>query len=93
MAEIADDLYAKLEPWFELKVNEFSKQGYDNIHTEDIFRYFTNFSWKHSVPKHYYQQIQDIMKVTANHYFDFVALEAQVYKVTSLDEMNFDDFF
>lgn len=92
MSNISEKQYDQLKPWFKLKATEFNQLGYDNIQVDDIYRYFKEFSWKHTVPLHYYQQIRDIMKTTVNHYFDFVALEAQVYKVSSLDEINFDDF-
>lgn len=91
MSNISEKQYDQLKPWFKLKATEFNQLGYDNIQVDDIYRYFKEFSWKHTVPPHYYQQIRDIMKTTVNHYFDFVALEAQVYKVSSLDEINFDD--
>lgn len=87
------ELFTHLKPWLELKASEFSEYGYDSIHVDDLWRYFTEFRWKKAVPSHYYQQIKDIMDTTANQYFDFVALEAQVYKVTSLDDINFKEFF
>ena len=92
MPAISEKQYDQLEPWFKLKATEFNKLGYENIQVDDIYRYFKEFSWKNTVPPNYSQQIRDIIKTTVNHYFDFVALEAQVYKVSSLDEINFDDF-
>lgn len=74
--------YAKYEPWLKLKMQEFNQMGYHQINEEDLWKYVTNFCWKRIKPAHYYQQINDIMRITPNQYLDFAALEAQVYKVT-----------
>ena len=88
-----NDFYEEMLPWFELKRSEFKKDGYPHIETENLYICFKNFVWKHSVPQHYYQRVFDIMKFTVNQYFDYESLEAQVYKVASLEEINFDEFF
>ncbi|MER2173524.1 MAG: post-transcriptional regulator [Carnobacterium sp.] len=85
--------YAKYEPWLKLKMQEFNQMGYHQINEEDLWNYVTSFCWKRIRPTHYYQQINDIMKITPNQYLDYAAVEAQVYKVTSLEDMNFDDLF
>lgn len=92
MTEENTDFYEELLPWFELKRSEFVKEGYHHIETEKLYQCFKNFVWKHSVPQHYYQRVFDIMKFNVNQYFDYESLEAQVYKVASLEEINFDDF-
>ncbi|WP_407392104.1 post-transcriptional regulator [Carnobacterium jeotgali] len=84
---------SKYEPWVNLKIREFNQLGYHQINEEDLWKFVVQFCWKRAVPEHYYQQINDIMKITPNHYLDYAALEAQVYKVTSLDDMNLEDLF
>ncbi|SIO04201.1 Post-transcriptional regulator [Carnobacterium alterfunditum] len=85
--------YTKYEPWLNLKIQEFNQLGYHQINKEDLWKYVVDLCWKRNVPAHYYQQISDIMKITPNHYLDYAAVEAQVYKVTSLDDMNFEGLF
>lgn len=92
MAEEHTDFYEEMLPWFEYKVMEFSDQGYDNIGSEDLYQCFKNYIWKHSVPQHYYQKVFDVMKFNVNQYFDYESLEAQVYKVAALDEIDFEEF-
>lgn len=93
MTEENTDFYEELLPWFELKVSEFSKEGYSNIETSDLILCFKNLVWRHSVPQHYYQQVFEILNVNVNQYFDYKSLEAQVYNVSSLEEINFEEFF
>lgn len=85
--------YTKYKPWLSLKTQEFNQLGYHQISEEDLWNYVVNFCWKKKTPSHYYQQINDIMKITPNNYLDYAAVEAQVYKITSLDEMDFEDLF
>ncbi|SFH77285.1 post-transcriptional regulator [Pisciglobus halotolerans] len=85
--------FDSLKPWIDLKVKEFHHLGYPQITTEDIWRYLKTFRWKKEIPVHYYQQINDILNLMPNHYLDFASLEAQVYQVRSLDEMNLNDLF
>lgn len=82
----------ELLPWFELKASEFAEMGYENIGVGDIKACFQNYLWKHVTPSHYYQKVFAVMKLTVNQYFDYESLEAQVYRVASLDEINFDEF-
>lgn len=82
--------YERIEPWLSLKVKEFAKLGYPYISEEDLWNLLTRFRWKRTVPEHYYQQIKQIVTLTPNDYLDFASLEAQVYQVQSLDEMNLD---
>lgn len=92
MNEENTDFYDELLPWFNYKVTEFSKEGYDNIEAKELYFCFKNHVWKHSVPSYYYQRVFDIMNFTVNDFFDFKTLEAQIYQVSSLDEINFEDF-
>lgn len=92
MAEEKVDHCEELLPWFELKTSQFAKMGYENIAVSDLRACFQNYLWKHAEPQHYYQKVFDIMKLTVNQYFDYESLEAQVYRVASLEEINFDDF-
>ena len=92
MADEHTDFYHELLPWFEYKVTEFSKQGYENIETKELYLCFKNYIWKKSVPHYYYQKVYDIMNLTVNQYFDYKSLEAQVFKVSALEEIDFEEF-
>lgn len=83
--------YERYTPWLSLKIKEFHRLGYSQINEEDLWRYLTRFSWKRKTPEHYYQQISQICKLSPNDYLDFASLEAQIYKVDSLDLMEIDD--
>lgn len=91
LTEESSYLFKKIEPWLNLKINEFSLLGYGQIGQEDLWRYLISFSWKKNVPSHYYQQIQYIMQLTPNDYLDFASVEALVSPIDSLEEMNLDD--
>ena len=85
--------FNSLQPWINLKIIEFHRLGYTEIKIDDLWRYLKNFRWKKKMPVHYYQQIKEILSLKPNHYLDFASLEAQVYKVPSLDEMDLEDLF
>lgn len=91
LTEESSYLFKKIEPWLNLKINEFSLLGYKQIGQEDLWRYLISFSWKKNVPSHYYQQIQYIMQLTPNDYLDFASVEALVSPIDSLEEMDIDD--
>ncbi|GAB2478784.1 hypothetical protein GCM10008929_00750 [Alkalibacterium psychrotolerans] len=83
-----EDLYAV---WLDHKLKEFRRQGYSEITVEDLWDYCINFLWKHKEPNRYYQKVNDIASISLNDYFNYASLKAQVYNVTSLDEMELDD--
>lgn len=80
-----------LDVWLEKKQAEFRRNGYKEVSTEDLWEYCTAFKWKHEVPERYYQKVNDILNISLNDYFNFASLKAQVYNVSSLDDMEFDD--
>ena len=80
--------YERIDPWLTLKVKEFTKEGYPTITEDYLWRFLVSFSWKRTTPEHYYQQIKQIVRITVNDYLDFASLEAQVYQVESLSEMD-----
>lgn len=92
MVEENNELFEELLPWFELKISDFAKEGYPHIELTKLYLCFKDFVWKHSMPQHYYQRVSTIMKFNVNQYFDYESLEAQVTQVSSLDDINFDDF-
>ena len=85
--------YFKYEVWLNMIKDSFAGQGYKKVTTEDLWDYCTNFLWKHKRPERYHKEIKDIMSIKPNDYFTYASLKAQVYKVSSLEEMNLDDLF
>lgn len=82
------DLY---DVWLNHKLKEFRRQGYDEITVEDLWDYCVNFLWKHKEPDRYHQKVSEIISISLNDYFNYASLKAQVYNVSSLDEMELDD--
>lgn len=79
--------------WLNLIKDSFAAQGYEKVTIEDLWDYCISFLWKHKRPKKYFEEVQDIMDIQPNDYFTYASLKAQVYNVSSLDEMNLDDLF
>lgn len=89
--DIHSNDYSRYDVWLNKKLNEFKKQGYDQVDVDDLWEYCNDFMWKHRQPERYYQEVSDIMSINANDYFNYASLKAQVYSVSSLDEMELDD--
>ncbi len=81
------------EVWLNIIKDSFAEQGYAKVSTEDLWDYCVNFLWKHEKPKRYYEKVGGIMGIEPNDYFTYASLKAQVYNVSSLDEMNLTDLF
>lgn len=79
------------EVWLRMKQEEFSRNGYNEVTIEDLWKYCNTFLWKHIRPERYHEEVKAIMAIGLNDYFNFASLEAQVYNVSSLDEMKLDD--
>lgn len=96
MFDLANDLtplFEKMEPWVNLKIQEFHTMGYQQITQEDLWHYLVYFSWKKTIPERYYQQIQHVMTLTPNDYLDFASVEALISPAVSLDEMDIKSLF
>lgn len=83
--------FFRYEVWLEIKKEEFSDNGYDQVTTEDLWNYCVKFLWKHHRPPRYHEEVKDIMTIEPNDYFNYASLEAQVYNVSSLEDMQLDD--
>lgn len=81
------------EVWLNIIKDSFAKQGYEQVSTEDLWDYCVSFLWKHREPERYYEKVREIMAIEPNDYFTYASLEAQIYNVSSLDEMNLTDLF
>lgn len=81
------------EVWLNIIKDSFAEQGYEKVSTEDLWDYCVNFLWKHEKPNRYYEKVGGIMGIEPNDYFTYASLKAQVYNVSSLDEMNLTDLF
>ncbi|SFK53644.1 Post-transcriptional regulator [Marinilactibacillus piezotolerans] len=79
------------ETWLRMKQEEFLKNGYDQVTVEDLWKYCNTFLWKHARPERYHEEVKAIMEIKVNDYFNFASLEAQIYNVSSLDEMELND--
>lgn len=89
--EVISKDFSRYDVWLQKKLDEFKTQGYNQITLEDLWEYCTAFMWKHHKRERYYQEVNDIMSIETNDYFNYASLKAQVYSVSSLDEMEFDD--
>ncbi len=74
-----------------MKQEQFSKNGYDQVTIEDLWKYCLTFLWKNFRPERYHEEVKAIMDIELNDYFNYASLEAQVYNVTSLEDMDFND--
>ncbi|GEK91462.1 post-transcriptional regulator [Alkalibacterium kapii] len=83
--------FHRYDVWLKQKLNEFAQNGYNQVSIEDLWEYCNHFLWKHKKRERYYQEVRDIMSINVNDYFNYASLKAQVYSVSSLDEMEFDD--
>ncbi len=84
---------SKYEVWLNLIKDSFAAQGYKKVTIEDLWDYCVSFLWKRKRPERYHEEIKDIMAIEPNDYFTYASLKAQVYNVSSLDEMNLEDLF
>lgn len=85
--------FALYEYWIGLKQKDFFRFGYDQVTKHDLWQYCTKYLWKHHRPVHYHREVHDILSIEPNDYFTFASLEAQVYNVPSLEEMQLEDLF
>lgn len=83
--------FFRYEVWLQIKQEEFSENGYEQVTTEDLWNYCVNFLWKNHRPERYHEEVRMIMAIELNDYFNFASLEAQVYNVSSLDDMHIED--
>lgn len=83
--------FFKYEVWLKIKKEEFKEIGYDQVSTEDLWDYCLKFLWKHIRPERYHEEVHCIMSIEPNDYFTYASLEAQVYNVSSLADMQLDD--
>lgn len=80
-----------LKPCFNRKAKYFVAKGYPAISWRDIERYFIKFAWKRQMPTKYRDQKQAILDLEVNDYFDFERLEATVFNVSPLEQMDIDN--
>lgn len=92
---MAEELHedSEYEVWLNIIKDSFAKQGYNEVSTDDLWEYCQQFLWKHKRPERYFEEVRDIMAIEPNDYFTYASLKAQVYNVSSLDEMDLDGLF
>ncbi len=92
MAEDKQD-GSQYEVWLNIIKDSFAERGYKEVTTEDLWEFCLNFLWKHKRPSRYFEEVREIMAIEPNDYFTYASLKAQVYNVSSLDEMDLNDLF
>ncbi len=83
--------FDEYELWLKKKQKEFKRHGYDQVTIDDLWEFCTSFLWKHHRPTRYYQEVDSILSIHMNDYFNYASLKAQVYTISSLDDMELDD--
>lgn len=92
MAEDKQD-GSQYEVWLNIIKDSFAECGYKEVTTEDLWEFCLNFLWKHKRPSRYFEEVREIMAIEPNDYFTYASLKAQVYNISSLDEMDLNDLF
>ncbi len=92
MAEETQDM-SDFDVWLNIIKDSFAKQGYQEVTIEDLWEFCENFLWKHKRPARYFEKVRDIMAIEPNDYFTYASLKAQVYNVSSLDEIDLEGLF
>lgn len=82
-----------IQKWLKYRQEAFEQEGYPSVSCEDLSRYLYSYLWKHNEPSSLFEKFYTINHILPNEYFDFERLEAQVKKVTPLDEMDFSSLF
>lgn len=77
-----------LQQWFVLKEREFHAQGYSAVVKQDIEEFFVSFFWKRKMPKLYTDQVNDIVHLTPNQFFDYKTMAIQSQPNIALDSIN-----
>lgn len=86
--------HAWLYRWWLYRLRKkFVKLGYSKVSSKDLWSYLTRFRWKHACPSSYRARILDMKQVTPNDYFTYESLNATIYNVPNLDEMDLDDLW
>ncbi|NEW63279.1 hypothetical protein GMA11_07710 [Granulicatella sp. zg-ZJ] len=82
-----------LEEWFQLKAKQFHRLGYDQVTSTDIASFFFEFAWKRKTPNFYTEQVNAIVRLTPNQYFDFRTMQIQTNQSTTLEDIDFSELF
>lgn len=56
-----EELYKRLKPALDTKVNEMHRKGFTYIKKEDVWNYFKEIKWKKSIDLNLYQMVSDII--------------------------------
>ncbi|MFC0234196.1 post-transcriptional regulator [Vagococcus entomophilus] len=75
------------------KYREFLKAGYTTITKEALWEYVTCFLWKREKPTRFLDKKQQILHMTANDFFDYQQIKAQVEDSRHFDWKNIEDLF
>lgn len=86
-------LLEELKPWLLLKLIDFFHAGYETVQLEDLSRYVFQYMWKKEIPESAFERFYQINHISITDYFDFEQIEAQVYRVKTLQELDFSELF
>lgn len=74
----------RLKKTIKRQVADFLEAGYHEITEKDMWEYLLNYRWKRKRPESIILMKEDILKISANDYFDYQQLKA-------MTKINFDD--
>ncbi|MEG0731601.1 MAG: post-transcriptional regulator [Vagococcus sp.] len=77
----------RLNPIIKECVVTFSKNGYQEISEEDIWRYILDYRWQKKCPETFQEMKKDLKKLSANDFFDYQQLKAM--QKDKFEELNF----
>ncbi|MBF0780968.1 post-transcriptional regulator [Granulicatella sp. 19428wC4_WM01] len=80
-----------MDKWIALKVDDFHQKGYSYVCEQDICEYLYHFLWRRQKPEYYVEQVNSIIRITPNHFFDYKTLQIQVTPIQSLDDLDFSE--
>ena len=86
------DLYERLKPALDAKVNELKRKDLDYIKSEDIWNYLKINKWENADNLLLYQMVDDILKLDDSEIDEYVKAKIRKKVIKpNLDDMKWDD--
>lgn len=67
------------------KAHELQRLGYSTVNEQSLWEYVLNYYWKRNYPEKISEKKQQISNITANDFFDYLQIKAQVEETKSFD--------
>lgn len=67
-----DELYNRLKPAFQLKVNEFKSKNMNFISSKEIWSFLSKTKWSKEKDLELYDMVNDILNVDENKLINFI---------------------